>query len=380
MRIGIDARLLSRWRGGSSVFLKQILLELKDLDRENEYFLYSNRPFVLPIEGVRWHSRVWARFAFMPGTLWVQTDLKAMIREDRLDVFWGAMQAIPLGKAGGPVRVLTVYDLIWVVCPGVLPFYTSVVFRLFDRRYANQADRLIAISEATARDLERLYHIPRSKTEVIHLGARREYKPTDRCAAARAISRKFNVSEEYICTVGTVQPRKNVETLIRAVKLLRSQGVRHQLVVAGARGWKNSRIYSSVKELGLTDDDVRFLGYVPDSEMPSLYAGAALFAFPSLCEGFGIPLVEAMASGTPIVASEAPPVPEIVGDAAIMVSPKSAPQFAGAISRVLSNPDLRACMVAKGLERSNGFRWDIAARRMLDAFRRFSSREQQACD
>lgn len=363
------------------MFLEQIVRELEKIDCENEYFLYSNRPFILPFGSVRWHPRVRSRFPLMPGTLWVQTDLKAMIREDRLDVFWGAMQAIPLGKDTWPARVLTVHDLMWILYPETLPFYTVAVFKLFGRRYANQADRLIAISDATAHDLERIYHIPRSKVEVIYHGVRGEYQPLERQAAAHAISCKFGVSEDYICTVGTVQPRKNIETLIRAVKLLRGEGrIRHQLVVAGGRGWKDSKIYSSVKELGLTDDDVRFLGYVPDSDMPSLYAGAAVFAFPSLYEGFGIPLVEAMASGVPIVASCAPPVPEIVGDAAIMVSPKSAPQFAEAIFRVLSDADLRASMVSKGLAQCSRFRWDVAARRVLDTFRHASSTQQSACD
>jgi glycosyltransferase involved in cell wall biosynthesis len=370
MRIGIDARLLSAWRGGSTVFLKDIVRELEQIDQENEYFLYSNRPFVLPFENRRWWKRVQSRVPFAPGSFWMLTDLKRMIVQDSLDVFWGPMQVLPPGLPANIRKVLTVLDFVWMLYPETMSAYTFIMHRLFHGRGIQEADTLVAISASTARDLERLFAVPELKIQVIHLGVRGEFRPIDRAQASRYIADKYDVSENYICSVGTIQPRKNVVTLVEAIKTLRQRGdTRHQLLVAGGQGWKESGIFARVKKCGLTERDVRFLGFVPDKDMPFLYSGAAAFAHASLYEGFGLPLVEAMACGAPIVASDAPPVPEIVGDAGLLVSPKSPEGFADALAQVIANREISGRLIANGFRRAAHFCWRRAAQQMLEVFR-----------
>ncbi len=373
MKIGIDARLLSRWHGGSSRYLENMVRELQHIDQENQYYLYSNRDFFLPLEDHRWRKRVHARFPFLPGFIWLQTDAKSMVLRDGLDVFWGAQQGLPLGLPPKLGKVLTVHDFVWRLYPETMALYTYSIHRLFNERWIREADTLIAVSESTARDLEALLRVPKSKIQVVCHGVSPHYQPHDSTAAAQHIARKFRVSENYICTVGTIQPRKNLITLVEAVKILRSrENLRHQLLVAGAKGWKESKIYASVKQHGLTQKDVCFLGFVPEEDMPFLYAGASVFVFPSLYEGFGLPLVEAMACGVPIVASNVPPVPEVVQDGAILVPPMSPEDFAEAITRITTDPELRRGLVERGLKRACHFRWDAAAREMLRVFKEFS--------
>lgn len=377
MKIGVDARLLSDWRGGQSVFLDNILREMERLDRRNTYYLYSNRDFPLRFGNSRWHKRVASWLGRVPGTVWLETDARRMVIKDGVDVFWGPGQSLPLGLPAAVRKVLTVHDFVWRLYPRTMPLYTYAIHRLFHERWIKEADRLIAISESTARDLESLLGVSRSRIDVVYHGARAEYRPSDPAAAAQYVARKYRVSEKYICTVGTIQPRKNLVTLLEATKILLERGkLHHQLVVVGASGWKESAIWSSVKTLGLKEEDVCFLGFVPDEDMPSLYCGAAAFVFPSLYEGFGLPLIEAMACGVPIIASDAPPAPEVVGDGAILVPPLEPKAFAKAIVRVTTECELRQTLIGNGLERARGFRWDAAAEGTIRVLTEFSTSAQ----
>ena len=377
MRIGIDASLLSRWRGGSSVYLENVVRELERIDSENHYYLYAPREFALPFQNPRWHKRISRGTPGAPGTLWLLTTARGMALEDQVDVFWGPGQALPLALPRRVRKVLTVLDLTWRRFPETMRSYTHVVYRLFQERWIRSADRLIAISGAVRDDLGNLLHVPASKTRVVHLGVSADYRQRDPADAARRVAERLGVTGEYICAVGTVEPRKNLTTLIQAVKILKGRGWGHQCVIAGAKGWKDSKIYASVRQAGLTDQDVRFLGFVAEEDMPWLYSGAAAFVFPSLYEGFGLPLVEAMACGVPIVASNAPPMPEILQDAALLASPASAEEFAEAIPRVLAQPGVRQDLVARGLKRASHFGWDKAAREVLGVFEQcFQGRER----
>jgi glycosyltransferase involved in cell wall biosynthesis len=261
------------------------------------------------------------------------------------------------------------YDLVWRLYPDTMAFYTRAVHSLFHERWIDSADRVIAISGSTAHDLESLLGVPKSKIQVVHLGVSSDYRPRDPEAAAHYVARKFGVSDNYIFAVGTLQPRKNLSTLIEGVGILQKSGAfTYQLLIAGASGWKTSEINVTVRRCGLTEREVNFLGHVSEEDLPLIYCGARLFVFPSLYEGFGLPLVEAMASGVPIVASNAPPMPEILEDAAILVSPRSPQEFADAIGRVAQDCDLRRTLVLRGLRRASHFRWDTAANHTLNVF------------
>jgi len=366
MRIGIDARPLATHSGGIPRVVRSIVRELAQLDPQNEYYFYSHRDFQLPFRMPNWRKRVEPLAHVLPGTLWLQVVAKRRILQDRLDVFWGTAHVLPLGLPSSMVKILTAYDLVWLKYPETMSWYNRQVNRSLAPPSMRQADRIMVISESTAKDLQVLAGIERSKVEVVYLGASQAYRPRDRAAAVRYIAAKFGVSENFICAVGTLEPRKNLVTLLGAVRRLRDRrSWRHQLLVAGARGWKESRIHQTVRRLGLFEHEVRVLGYVPEEDLPLLYSGAAVFVFPSIYEGFGLPLAEAMACGVPIVASDCSSIPEIVQDAALLVSPHRPEEFANAIARVIEDHELRVALVEKGLNRARLFRWDTAARKVI---------------
>jgi glycosyltransferase involved in cell wall biosynthesis len=237
----------------------------------------------------------------------------------------------------------------------------------------------LTISEFTRWGLINALGAPADKIRVTYPGVEPHYQPRDRIHSAHYIAEKFYVSNNYICAVGTVEPRKNLITLMQAIKILRDRGMlKHQLLIAGASGWKNSRIYAAVQRLGLTEREVKFLGHVPEEDLPVLYSGSCLFVFPSIYEGFGLPLLEAMASGVPVVASNVASMPEVVRDAAVLVSPLQPEEFADAIALVVSNEQLRQALIDKGIRRAQQFRWDTSARQILQLFKEVAHRPAES--
>jgi glycosyltransferase involved in cell wall biosynthesis len=377
MRIGVDARPLCVGYGGIYRFLKNVFQELQRIDSSNEYYLYTKRDFAFPLVNPRWQKRVLSGGPSRLSSRWAQLGLRNMIAEDALDAFWATSHFFPLGLPYSLPKVLTVYDLVWHRHPGTMGFRSYLMHRLFADQSILKADHIITISESTAADLQEL-DVGRDKISIVYPGPEARYKPLEQKQAAQFIANKYGTSENYICAVGTVEPRKNLVTLLEAVCLLRRRTWDFRLLVAGMPGWRNSGVYESVKRLGLTEAEVMFLGHVPDDDMPALYSGSRLFVFPSLYEGFGIPLVEAMACGIPVVASNSSSIPEVVQDAAVLVSPRSPQAFADAISRVVCDSELRSSLVAKGLRRAADFSWESSAKAILDLLASFGPAAQKA--
>jgi glycosyltransferase involved in cell wall biosynthesis len=344
--------------------------ELRKIDSENSYYLYSDRDFDLPWEDERWRKRVSSPIPFLPGTLWLQIMGRRMILRDQLDVFWGTNNMLPLGLPSSLAKVLTIHDLLWPLYSKIADPFHRCTHWLFVERSVRQADRIIAVSQSTAADLQRIWKVPESKIEVIYHGIGSIYRPQDPRAAAELAANRYGVSKEYVLTVGTVGPHKNLVTLVEAMKILRERGeLSFQLLAVGARGRKDAKLLEALRSSGLTSEGVRFLGYVPEQDLPVLYSGSCLFVFPSIYEGFGLPLVEAMACGIPVVASNTSSIPEVVGDAALLVPPNQPEAFADAILRVRRDTDLRKAMIEKGLSRAAYFRWDKAACHLLECMR-----------
>lgn len=249
----------------------------------------------------------------------------------------------------------TVHDLTCWLMP---QFHTEGNIRAdrnFAKKILRKADGLIAVSENTRRDAIRLLRIAPERIETIHSGVAEEYFD------AQPVKR----DRPYVLYVGTIEPRKNLDTLLQAWKLLRPElRTQFELVIAGPKGW------GSEKTLARLAEEATYLGYVPESELPGLTAGATAFVYPSLYEGFGFPVVQAMAAGAPVVTSNTSSLPEIAGDAAILVDPQSASEIARGIARLLESESLRANLAARGRERAKEFHWAKCAARSLDFFRR----------
>jgi glycosyltransferase involved in cell wall biosynthesis len=221
-------------------------------------------------------------------------------------------------------------------------------------------------SRSTQDELIRSFGVPREKTTVVYPGVADRYKPQDQAKAAQYISGKYGVSQRYLATVGTVHPRKNNKFLVSVLRSLKNnRKFDSPLLVAGSIGWKNSPLFREIEAAGLMENDIRFLGYIPDEDMPFFYGGAQAFLFPTLYEGFGLPPVEAMACGTPVIASNAPAMPEVLGDAAIL-EPLTSPEcFATSILRVLADDEWRAALREKGIRRAHIFQYQTSVTQLL---------------
>lgn len=369
MRIGIDARPLARPRAGIARVLQCLLNELRRIDLKNTYYLYSDRDFDLSGENARWRKRVHASLPFLPGTFWLCTDLRRMIAKDQLDLFWGPEHILPPSLPASMVRVVTIHDMVWKKFPETVGTFNRLTKRLLLDRSIQEASILIAVSNSTALDARCLLDIPQSKIRVIYNGVTPMFRPHPPGDSAHFMARKYNVSREYILALGTIEPRKNIQTLVEAIKILRERfGLRHQLVLAGSKGWKSSPIYGSLDRVGLTHGEVVFPGYIEEGDLPKAYSGAKVFVMPSLYEGFGLPLLEAMACGVPVVTSDACALVEIGGDATISVPARRADLLAEAVNRVTRDVALRKTMIERGYGRARQFCWETSAQQLLGLF------------
>ncbi len=373
MNISVDAFPLTvKTLSGISNYIRNILLNLLRLNRKNAYFLYSKNPIEFAHGGnitLRFNPDAKESSKSYENTLWLFSEGVRLMKKDKINLFWGTRQMLPPYMPGGIRKVLTIYDLVPYYFPETMEFYNRFVMKLFFSRSVKAADHIITISEASARSLTEVLGVSEKKMSVIYPAAD-GYVLLDKTDSAEYISEKYGTNKNYVLTVSTVEPRKNLKTLFRAFAELRGAGF--QLLIAGASGWKTSAIHGEYERLELTEKEVKFLGYVPDEDMNKLYSGAALFVFPSIYEGFGIPPLEAMASGTPVIGSNSSSLPEVAGDAGILLDPYDISAWKENIEKIMSDPALQNGMRLKGIERAGLFSWEKSARQTLQVFERFA--------
>jgi glycosyltransferase involved in cell wall biosynthesis len=256
--------------------------------------------------------------------------------------------------------VLTVHDLIFERYPQHHTWKNRFFLKLGMPLFVRAADAIIAVSQHTKRDIIELYGAPAQKIHVIYEGIDERFSPVD-AVGVKAVRQKYGIERPYLLMVGTLEPRKNHVAALRALARLKAEGFPHCLVIAGGHGWLFDPIQSLVGELGLSAD-VIFTGRVPDDDLPALYSDADCFLMPSLYEGFGFPVLEAMACGAPVVCSNVSSLPEVAGDAALMVEPEDDGALAAAVGRLLTEPNLRSQVRQRGEKQAAGLRWvDCAA-------------------
>jgi glycosyltransferase involved in cell wall biosynthesis len=266
--------------------------------------------------------------------------------------------------------VVTIYDLTVFTHPechqkGNIDFCAKGI-----RDSLLYADKVIAISEHTKKDLMEILNAPSDMISVTQLAAGSDYYEVKDLATIRQAKEKYGLPEEYVLFVGSLEPRKNIKGLLKAysaipVKLRKD----FPLVIAGGKGWLNSDIPALVDGLDIKES-VRFTGYIDGNDISAVYSGASVFAYPSLYEGFGLPILEAMSCGAPVITSNTSSMPEVAGDAALLVDPLNADELAFALETVLEKEDLRADMRKKGLARASQFSWDRCAHETLEVYRK----------
>lgn len=365
MRIGIDARLVHYHQAGIGQYILRLTGALASLDRENEYYLFQSRKDrTRLVQAPNVHRRV----LFTPSHhRFERMAMSAEMLPYPLDVFHSP-DFIPPRKLRAP-GVITVHDLAFLLYPR---FLTSDAARYYSQidHASRSAAHIIAVSQSTKRDITRLLGVPEANVSVIYEAANTSARRTDPAEAKQHVREKYGVAGNYILFVSTIEPRKNLPTLLAAYsKLLDTYKNTARLVVAGHKGWLTEEVDQAVDKYKLADR-VCFLGSVPNGELSYLYNAARVFALPSFYEGFGLTPLEAMASGTPVVVSNVSSLPEVVGDAGLLVDPNDVEAWAVALHRVLTDDTLHDEMAAKGLKRSTHFSWERAARETLDVYRK----------
>jgi glycosyltransferase involved in cell wall biosynthesis len=367
MLIGIDASRATReQRTGTEGYSLHLIRALLELDQHNEYVLYFNRP---PRPGLfpaspRWRARV------MPcPRLWTHVRLSLEMLAAPPDVLFVPAHVLPIVH---PRRsVVTVHDLGYRHEPQAHRPLDRLYLELSTRYNARAASQVIADSAATKRDLVQLYGTDPQRITVVPLGVDELFQPVNDAARLAAVRAQYGIPGDYLLYVGTLQPRKNLVRLIEAWNKIRNSNFEIRnwvLVIAGKRGWLYEEIFATVQRLGL-EGQVLFPGYVPEEDLPALLSGATAFVLPSLYEGFGLPVLEAMACGTPVIAANVASLPEVVGDAGLLVDPLDTDALAAAMQRLLTDAapstplraSLRAELRQRGLARAKLFSWPRCA-------------------
>lgn len=262
--------------------------------------------------------------------------------------------------------VITIHDILPLVYPRLRPLKVYLTYKALLKKTLQNADMVIASSYSTKEDIIRIIKIPAEKIRVVHLGVENRFNPAGSAEDCARIA-KYGINSNYILYVGGLAAHKNIPCLIKSFYLLKTKGHTHKLVIAGTKRWKYEDIFSLVEKLGLAHDVV-FTGYLPDEDLPSLYRKADLFVNPSLYEGFGLPTLEAMACGLPVVTSNTSSFPEVTGSAGAMVDPSNDHQLARQMHRILIDEELSRKLTQLGLERAKVFSWKRCAKGTLDVY------------
>ncbi|MSQ27725.1 MAG: glycosyltransferase family 1 protein [Dehalococcoidia bacterium] len=371
MRIGIDCTAAVAEGAGIGRFTRELVGALLARTGDDRYVLLGpcgSRPLEGMVMGGNAEWRTLPFSSRMASILWHRLHLPLSVERftGRLDVFHATDYTLPpLSKAAGAV---TIHDLSFIVHP---EFAEPRLVRFLEREAAasvRAAELVLADSESSRADIINYFGASPGRVAVVYGGVSDSFHPISDPAALPAVRQRYELPEAYLLGVGRIEPRKNWAGLVTAYRSLRDRMPdAPPLVIAGGRGWLCQPIFDAVEALGLSNH-VRFLGYVPDQDLPALLTGATCFLFPSFYEGFGLPPLEAMACGTPVIAGNTSSLPEVLGDAALLVDPRDIAGIADAMFQVLTHPELRDDLQLRGLGRVQGFRWDQAAERLSAAY------------
>jgi glycosyltransferase involved in cell wall biosynthesis len=296
-----------------------------------------------------------------------QVLLPLLARRYRVDVIHSLHYSLPLLPARARC-VVTMHDMTAYLLPHMHTRAKGAYMRFFIRRAIRRADRLIFVSSSALDDCRRWFGLPLRNAVVVHHGKSDAFRPKGSAEELASVRARYRLPEHYLLYLGTLEPRKNVPLLLRAFAELTRRHPEARLVIAGKKGWHFDEIFHTVASLNL-EDHVLFTGYIDEADKPALMRGGSLFVYPSLHEGFGIPVLEAMASGVPTIAGNRTSIPEIAGDGALLVDPESLPELSNALEFLYSNPVARAGLVAKGLEQAARFSWKKTAEETAAVYR-----------
>jgi len=376
MHIAIDGRTIVQSRTGVGVYAERLVRSLLQIDPDNEYTLFLVEDDA-SLAGANLKKVMITGYTRIgPNRFWENFLLPRYLKKHKVDVYFSPAYVLPVlrrsrnrsSPADRTKFVVTIHDLVGFIYPKTFTLKMRLWQRLFVGNAVRLADRILADSEATKRDILKFFDLPPEGITVVHLPVGVQFHRILDPSVLANIRTRHHLPGEFILYVGTLEPRKNVARLAKAYSLL-SKDIRDRfsLVLAGAPGWFSTGIIREIEALRM-GDRIRMIGYVDQQTLPGLYSLASLFAYISVYEGFGAPPLEAMACGTPVMSSNSSSLPEAVGDAGVLVDPYNVEEIAAQLQRLLTDDSLRIRLSNAGLERVKRFDGATKAREVLGIF------------
>jgi glycosyltransferase involved in cell wall biosynthesis len=368
MNIGFDGKRAANNLTGLGNYSRSLLAQLQQLFDQNQYFVYTpkiskNQQIVSFFEAHLLHLRFPLRNAVK--LMWRSFGIKKQLLEDKIDLFHGLSQEIPVGLNYLNIKsVVTIHDLIYLRFPKYYKAIDRYIYHKKSEYACKNSDRIVAISERTKEDIIAYYGIAEDKIEVIYQSCDDSFKKEYAAEAKTAVREKYDLPQHYILNVGTIEPRKNLLLLIKALKDINST---YKLVVIGKQQPYAKQIKAAIDRLKL-NDRVIFMENIKFQDLPLIYQMATLFVYPSLYEGFGIPVIEALYSGVPVIAATGSCLEEAGGPGSIYVSPVNAEELSVQVNRVLADGNLQETMREQGLAYVQQFDNELLAKQMMDCY------------
>lgn len=367
MRIGIDAHAAEQDGTGNCTYYRNLILEIARTDAINDYFIFvtnKNHPFYGELSAYPNFKLI--QITGLPAWFRVFVSLPLATYRTRIDVLHIQYFA-PWFHRGRLVN--TVHDLAAYHFPEYFSRFERILFRQLLPSSARRADRILTASEVSKRDLVTMLKLPEEKIKVSFCGVSEAFSTPPSESIIQEVRHRYGLNAKFLLYVGRIDPRKNLVRLIQAYSLLRSRGLLdHKLLIAG-KLYLQPRLLQKTLKRSPFSQDITFCGYVPYDQLPALYSAADIFVYTSEYEGFGLPPLEAMASGVPVVASDIAIFKEILSDAAVLVNPRDVESIADGIHRIVKDDDFRKTLIQKGSDRTRKYSWNQTARITLQAYR-----------
>ena len=362
MKIGIMLRHINEL-GGIVVYTKNIIDNLLEIDKKNEYVFLYNNPSLLGTYSKYKNVRE-VIVSFKNKLIWDQIGVPRAVRSEKIDIIFNPKMSIPLFSPAK--KIFTLPGLEQFVLSNVFGWRNRLYSYIMEPLYCRRADAIIVMTETGKNDLIKYLNVSDNKIKVIYASHHKRFEVAKNKKGFQTVKQKYNLPDSYIFFIGGITPLKNFSNIIKAFKIIKDK-IPIKLVMVGFKRWKYARDLELVKKLKLQDDIIN-LGFVSDDDLPYLYNLARCLLLPSLYEGFGIPILEANASECPVICSKTGCTPEVSGKAALLVNPYDYKEIAKAIYDILNNIGLREKLIASGLDNIKRYSWSKNARQTLELF------------
>jgi glycosyltransferase involved in cell wall biosynthesis len=367
LRIAIDAHSVGTQLAGNETYAVNLIETLAQIDSFNSYTLYVTRREAVDRFRGRWPNFAVVRTLPHSPIVRIPLTLSAELRRNPVDVLHVQFTAPPFVPC--PL-VVSIHDLAFEHLPQTYKRRSRMQLRLTVRRSARKAARILSLSESGRQDIIETYDIAPERVTTIPLAAPAHFGPVTNEKELQRVRDTYGIVGDYILSVGSIQPRKNLQRLVGAYVRLHAErpGVKlPTLVLVGKKAWLYGETLRAIEQSGV-GEQILLTDYVSETDLPALYSGALCFVYPSYFEGFGLPPLEAMKCGVPVIVGNRTSLPEVVGDAGLLVNPFDEAEIASALAHLIDNPDLREKLRVKGLERAEKFSWHDTAKRTLEVY------------